>query len=65
MVTEHGLAMLREGEAIFEDLKAEWTRQVGAADIERLETILRRLVGSPPVCLDDLGVGTKTAEKTA
>lgn len=41
----------REGKAIFNELKRRWIRQVGAADIEKLESILTQLVGPKSVCL--------------
>lgn len=43
-VTPHGLAMLREGAAIFNDLRREWEDQVGADHLAQLEGTLRQLV---------------------
>src|ERR1700761_3642800 len=45
-VTDHGLAMLQEGAAIFDELRARWEEQVGAASLTQVETTLRRLVGN-------------------
>jgi DNA-binding MarR family transcriptional regulator len=54
-VTDHGLAMLREGEAIFDDLREEWEKQVGASTLSGIEDTLRQLVGNNPVRLDTPG----------
>jgi DNA-binding MarR family transcriptional regulator len=54
-VTDHGLAMLREGEAIFDDLREQWERQVGAGALSGIEDTLRQLVGDSPVRLDTPG----------
>jgi len=43
-VTPHGLAMLREGTAIFDDLRREWEERVGAAPLSQVESTLRQLV---------------------
>jgi len=44
-VTAHGLAMLSAAEAIFDELRAEWARRVGPAQLARLEGMLSELVG--------------------
>ncbi|WP_037915255.1 MarR family winged helix-turn-helix transcriptional regulator [Actinacidiphila yeochonensis] len=54
-VTEHGLALLRQGEAIFEELRAQWEEQVGAASLSALEETLRPLVGDGAIRLDSPG----------
>lgn len=54
-VTDHGLAMLREGEAIFDDLREQWEKQVGAGTLSGIEDTLRQLVGNSPVRLDTPG----------
>jgi DNA-binding MarR family transcriptional regulator len=54
-VTEHGRAMLREGEAIFDELREQWEKQVGASTVSGLEDTLRQLVGNSPVRLDAPG----------
>jgi DNA-binding MarR family transcriptional regulator len=51
-VTDHGLAMLREGEEIFDSLREQWEQQVGAALLGQVETTLRRLVGNSGGRLD-------------
>jgi DNA-binding MarR family transcriptional regulator len=45
-VTDHGQAMLRAGEAIFDQLRAGWEAQVGASRLAQVEDVLRQLVGS-------------------
>ena len=45
-VTDHGLAMLREGEEIFDKLRGQWEEQVGVGPLAQVETTLRRLVGN-------------------
>lgn len=44
-VTAHGLAMLREGEEIFNKLRKQWEEQVGAGPLAQVESTLRELVG--------------------
>lgn len=48
-VTERGFAMLREGEAIFDELREQWESQVGAESVAEVERALRQLVGAEPV----------------
>jgi DNA-binding MarR family transcriptional regulator len=45
-VTGHGLAMLREGEGIFDQLREQWKEHVGADAVSQLEATLRQLVGN-------------------
>jgi DNA-binding MarR family transcriptional regulator len=51
-VTDHGLAMLREGEEIFDSLREQWEQQVGAPLLAQVETTLRHLVGNSGGRLD-------------
>ena len=51
-ITDRGLAMLREGEAIFDELRGQWEAQVGTAAVEDIEASLRRLVGTNTIRLD-------------
>jgi DNA-binding MarR family transcriptional regulator len=44
-VTDRGLAMLHEGETIFDELRADWEKQAGAGTISAVEAALRQLVG--------------------
>src|ERR1700730_10525466 len=54
-VTPRGLEALRQGEAIFDELRDQWERQIGPAELENLETHLAALVGDPPVRFDTPG----------
>jgi hypothetical protein len=47
--------MLREGEAIFDELREQWEQQVGADAIKGLEDTLRRLLGNNTGRLDTPG----------
>jgi DNA-binding MarR family transcriptional regulator len=55
LVTERGLAMLREGEAIFDEIRDRWAEQVGVESVAALESALRLLVGDNIVRLDSPG----------
>jgi DNA-binding MarR family transcriptional regulator len=55
-VTEHGHAMLREGEKIFDEMRSLWEKQVGAEQVSTLEAALRALVGDNGVRLDAPGI---------
>ena len=54
-VTPLGLEVLRQGEAIFDELRDQWKRQIGPAELEGLETHLAALVDDEPVRLDTAG----------
>lgn len=54
-VTEHGLALMRQGEAIFDEMREQWEDQVGAASVATLEEALRSLVGDRVIRLDSPG----------
>jgi DNA-binding MarR family transcriptional regulator len=45
-VTALGFEVLRQGEAIFDELRGRWERQIGAAELESLEAHLAALVGA-------------------
>jgi DNA-binding MarR family transcriptional regulator len=51
-VTDHGLAMLRAGEEIFNQLREQWEKQVGAGPLAQVEATLRQLVGNSVGRLD-------------
>jgi DNA-binding MarR family transcriptional regulator len=51
-VTDHGFAMLRTGEEIFDELRHQWEKQVGARRLTDLEVVLRELVGTRGVRID-------------
>jgi DNA-binding MarR family transcriptional regulator len=52
-VTKLGFAVMREGEAVFDELRERWARQIGPAKLKALEKQLSELVGLSPVRLDD------------
>jgi DNA-binding MarR family transcriptional regulator len=54
-VTPLGFEVLRQGEATFDDLRDQWERQIGPAELENLETHLTELVGDPAVRFDTPG----------
>jgi DNA-binding MarR family transcriptional regulator len=54
-VTPLGLEVLRTGEAIFDELRDRWERQIGAAELEKLEAQLAALVGAQSVRFDTPG----------
>jgi DNA-binding MarR family transcriptional regulator len=51
-VTPLGRRVLREGEAIFDELRTQWEKQIGSPQLERLETTLKKLVGVLPERFD-------------
>jgi DNA-binding MarR family transcriptional regulator len=54
-VTPLGFEVLRQGEEIFDELRERWEQQIGAAELERLETHLAALVGAAPIRFDTPG----------
>jgi DNA-binding MarR family transcriptional regulator len=54
-VTQRGFDMLREGEAIFDDLRERWAREIGPDRLEELESDLTALVGRDAVRVDEPG----------
>ena len=54
-VTDRGLAMLHEGETIFNELREQWEQQVGTASLSSLEETLRELLGDKTIRLDSPG----------
>jgi DNA-binding MarR family transcriptional regulator len=55
-VTDLGYEVMRQGEAIFDELRDRWERQIGPAELERLEAHLAALVGtSSPIRFDTPG----------
>ena len=54
-VTPLGFDVLRAGEAIFDELRDQWERLIGPAELENLETHLTELVGTPPARFDTPG----------
>jgi DNA-binding MarR family transcriptional regulator len=51
-VTPLGFEVMRQGEAIFDELRARWEQQIGAADLARFEGQLAQLVGTGPIRFD-------------
>jgi DNA-binding MarR family transcriptional regulator len=54
-VTALGFDVLHTGEAIFDELRARWERQIGADELATFETRLAALVGAPPMRFDTPG----------
>ena len=54
-VTDRGHSLMREGEAIFEELREEWARTLGAAGLARLERDLAKVVGDSAVQVQAAG----------
>jgi DNA-binding MarR family transcriptional regulator len=54
-VTERGVDVLRQGEAVFEQLRDQWAQRIGAAELAGLEDHLTELVGTQPVRFDTPG----------
>jgi DNA-binding MarR family transcriptional regulator len=54
-VTALGFDVLRQGEAIFDQLRHRWEQQIGRAQLESLEENLTALVGAMPERFDTLG----------
>jgi len=54
-VTERGLAMLHEGESIFDEIRDRWEGQIGTSAVETVEMALRQLVGDDVIRLDAPG----------
>lgn len=50
-VTPLGHSVMREGEAIFEELRAAWEARIGVQELARLEASLVVLVGEQPIDL--------------
>jgi DNA-binding MarR family transcriptional regulator len=54
-VTPLGLEVLRQGEAIFDELREKWERQIGVSEVATLETQLSTLIGDGAVRPDAPG----------
>ena len=55
-VTPLGHEVMQQGEAIFEDLRADWVRKIGEAALDRLEQDLTLLIGRAGANLDAPGL---------
>ena len=51
-VTDRGLALLRTGEEIFDELRAQWEADAGADTVATLEEVLRQLVGDSAIRIE-------------
>ncbi|MEV4576589.1 hypothetical protein AB0K16_25395 [Nonomuraea jabiensis] len=51
-VTPLGYEVMRQGEAIFDELRDQWAKQIGAEELKTLEAHLSVLVGTLPVRFD-------------
>ncbi|SDP18363.1 DNA-binding transcriptional regulator, MarR family [Nakamurella panacisegetis] len=51
-ITDHGLALLRTGEELFDEMRAQWEAESGADTIAAVENALRRLVGVNAIRID-------------
>ncbi len=54
-VTPRGMALVREGEAIFDEMRDELEGQVGAGALAEAESVLRALVGDNTIRLNAPG----------
>ena len=54
-VTPLGFDVMRQGEAIFNELRGRWEQQIGASELRKLEAQLAQLVGAQPVRFDTPG----------
>jgi DNA-binding MarR family transcriptional regulator len=54
-VTPLGNAVMQQGEAIFQDLRAKWEQQIGAEELAKIEASLIALIGATPISLDAPG----------
>lgn len=52
MVTPLGMQLLRQGELAFDHFRKQWEKQIGVAELERLERNLEAVVGKPAVRFD-------------
>ena len=54
-VTPLGAQVMREGEALFDDLRRQWERKLGKPELGRLEEQLAMMVGDAPIRLEAPG----------
>lgn len=54
-VTDLGFEVMAEGEAILDELRARWSKQLGAAELADLEARLATVVGDKAIRLDAPG----------
>jgi hypothetical protein len=46
---------MRQGEAVFDELRDRWAQQIGAAELDRIEDHIAALAGAQPVRFDTPG----------
>lgn len=54
-VTPRGFEVLRQGEAVFDELRKKFEQQIGAAELAKLEEALTTLVGDKAIRIDAPG----------
>jgi DNA-binding MarR family transcriptional regulator len=54
-VTALGFDVMRQGEAVFDELRNQWAQQIGAAELDRIEDHLAALAGAQPARFDTPG----------
>lgn len=54
-VTALGREVVRQGEAIFDELRNQWAQQIGSTQLENLETHLAALLATAPMRVDTPG----------
>ncbi|GIJ43713.1 MarR family transcriptional regulator [Virgisporangium aliadipatigenens] len=54
-VTDLGHRVMREGEAIFDDLRKAWAERIGDDELARLEELLTAFVGADTIRLESPG----------
>jgi DNA-binding MarR family transcriptional regulator len=66
IVTERGASLLREGEAVFDEMRDRLMKQVGTEQVATLEETLRALVGDNAIRLDAPGwAAAETADPSS
>jgi DNA-binding MarR family transcriptional regulator len=63
-VTALGFEVMRVGEAVFDELREQWKRKIGARQLERLESDLATLVGASPVRVETPGWVANSFDET-
>ncbi|MCZ2823045.1 MULTISPECIES: MarR family winged helix-turn-helix transcriptional regulator [unclassified Modestobacter] len=54
-VTPRGFEVMRQGEAVFDELRARWAQRLGEQELAAIESGLTALVGDSPVRIDAPG----------
>ena len=54
-VTALGFDVMRQGEAVFDELRDQWAQQIGVGELDRIEDHLTALAGAQPVRFDTPG----------